>query len=85
MKQRKNYKRRFPVGAGNDVGEVEFFSYLFKFFRIDQQDRTSFPRQLAGESAVIDLLALDYCAGFALSKISCNIDRAKLSVIIKIN
>jgi hypothetical protein len=34
MKQRKNYKNRFPVGAGNDVGEVEFFSYPFKFFRL---------------------------------------------------
>ena len=34
MKQCKNYKSRFPVGAGNDVGEVEFFSYLFKFLEL---------------------------------------------------
>jgi len=38
MKQRKNYKSRFPVGAGNDVGKVDVFSYPFKFFRINQQD-----------------------------------------------
>jgi hypothetical protein len=37
---------RFPVGAGNDVGEVELFFYLFKFLRnlsdyrqINQQER----------------------------------------------
>ena len=34
MKQRKNYKSRFPVVAGNDVGEVEFFSYLFMFLEL---------------------------------------------------
>jgi hypothetical protein len=29
------------------------------------------------ESAVIDMLALDYYVGFALNKISCNINTAK--------
>jgi hypothetical protein len=33
---------RYPVVAGYDIGEVEFFSYLFKFFRINQQDCKSF-------------------------------------------
>ena len=83
MKQRKSYKSGFPVGAGNDVGEVEFFSCLFKFFRINQQDCTSFPRKW--ESAVTDILALDYHEGLALSRISYNINTEKLSAIIKIN
>jgi hypothetical protein len=37
------------------------------------------------ESAVIDMLALDYYVGFALNKISCNINTAKRSAMIKIN
>ena len=81
MKQRKNSKSRFPVGAGNDVGKVEFFSYTFKFFRINQEDCTSFQRKW--ESAVIDMLAIDYYADLALGKISYSINTAKLSVILK--
>jgi hypothetical protein len=68
MKQRKNYKSRFPVGAGNDVGEVESFSCFFKFCRNNQQDCTSFPRKW--ESAVTYVLVLDYYEDLALSKIS---------------
>ena len=51
--------------------------------RINQQDCTSFPRKW--ESAVTDMLALDYYADFALSKINSNINTAKPSTIIKIN
>ena len=82
MKQLKNYKSGFPVGAGNDVGEFEFFSCLFKFFRINQQDCTSFPRKW--ESAVVDMLSLVYYADLALGKTSYNINKARLSATIKI-
>ena len=34
MKQHKNYQGRFPVGAGNDVGEIEFYAYLLKFLEL---------------------------------------------------
>ncbi len=76
-------QKRIPGQAGKDVGEVEFFSYLFKFCRINQQDCMSFPRKW--ESAVADMLALDYYVDFVLSKISCDINTAKLSAIIKIS
>ena len=37
------------------------------------------------ESAAIDMLALDLLCRLALSRISCNINTAKLSAIIKKN
>ena len=38
-------QEQIPGQAGNDVGEIEFFSYSFKFFRINQQVCPSFQRR----------------------------------------